>query len=102
MTTNGTLVTPERARRLKALDVQVTLSLDGCRAAHEATRPQRGGRSSFDDVVAGGHNLLAAGLGLQVIAVVAPENVRWLGESVRFLAELGAKEIILNPAFECA
>lgn len=102
VTTNGTLVTAERARRMKELDVQVTLSLDGCRAAHEATRPQRGGRSSFDDVVAGAQQMLAAGLGLQVIAVVAPENVRWLGESVRFLAGLGAKEIILNPAFECA
>lgn len=102
VTTNGTLVTPERARRLKALGVQVTLSLDGCRAAHEATRPQRGGRSSFDDVLAGAENLRAAGLGLQVIAVVAPENVRWLGESVRFLAGLGATEVILNPAFECA
>jgi uncharacterized protein len=102
VTTNGTLVTPARARRLKALDVQVTLSLDGCRAAHEATRPQRGGRSSFDDVIAGARNMVDAGLGLQIIAVVAPENVGWLGESVRFLAELGAREIILNPAFECA
>ena len=102
VTTNGTLVTAERARRLAALGVQVTLSLDGCREAHEATRPQRGGRSSFDDVLAGAHHMLAAGLPLQIIAVVSPDNVRWLGESVRFLADLGAKEIILNPAFECA
>jgi hypothetical protein len=32
--------------------------------------------------------------------VVAPENVRWLGESVRFLVGLGARQIILNPCFE--
>jgi uncharacterized protein len=100
VTTNGTLITPERARRMRELGVEVTLSLDGDRGAHEATRPQRGGRSSFDDVVAGARNLLDAGGALDVIAVVAPQNVRRLGESVGFLVELGARQVILNPCFE--
>ena len=100
VTTNGTLITPERAARMKALGVEVTLSLDGTRDAHDATRPQRGGRSSFDDVLRGARNLLDAGGPLDVIAVVAPQNVRWLGESVRFLTELGARQVILNPCFE--
>lgn len=100
VTTNGTLITPERAARMKELGVEVTLSLDGTREAHEATRPQRGGRSSFDDVLRGARHLLDAGGGLDVIAVVAPQNVRQLGESVRFLTALGARQLILNPCFE--
>ncbi len=100
VTTNGTLVTRERAEKLRELGVDVTLSLDGCRAAHEATRPQKGGRSSFDDVVAGAEHLKAAGHALEIIAVVSPQNVAWLGESVRFLVDLGARNVILNPCFE--
>ncbi len=102
VTTNGTLIDDAVAARLRELGVQVTLSIDGCREAHEATRPQRGGRSSFDDVLRGAEAMKRAGLPLRVIAVVSPENVRWLGESVRFLAAQGATEIILNPAFEGA
>ena len=100
VTTNGTLVTKARAEKLRELGVEVTLSLDGSRSAHDATRPQKGGRSSFDDVVAGAEALKAAGLPLEVIAVVAPQNVAWLGESVRFLVDLGARNVILNPCFE--
>lgn len=100
VTTNGTLITPERAAVLRALEVEVTLSLDGVREAHDATRPQRGGRSSFDDVVRGARCLLDAGGALDVIAVVAPANVEHLGASVGFLAELGARQVILNPCFE--
>ncbi len=102
VTTNGTLLTAARLEVLSSLGVQVTLSLDGAREAHEATRPTRGGQSSFDAAVRGAQLLLAAGLPLDVIAVVAPGNVKWLGETVRFLADLGARQIVLNPCFEQA
>jgi uncharacterized protein len=100
VTTNGTLLTKERAEKLRELGVEVTLSLDGTREAHEATRPQKGGRSSFDDVLAGAEHLKAAGHPLDVIAVVAPANVQYLGASVRFLVDLGATNVVLNPCFE--
>jgi uncharacterized protein len=102
VTTNGTLLTAARAARLAALGVELTLSLDGVREAHEATRPQRGGQSSFDAVVNAARTVLGAGMPLEVIAVVAPDNVRHLGASVRFLAELGARYVSLNPCFEQA
>jgi len=100
VTTNGTLVTRQRAETMKALGFDVTLSLDGGRAAHEATRPQKGGRSSFDDVVAGAEHLKAAGHALEIIAVVAPQNVQYLGDTARFLVDLGARNVIFNPCFE--
>ncbi|MBL8604073.1 MAG: radical SAM protein [Myxococcales bacterium] len=100
VTTNGTLVTAERARRLRELEFEVTLSLDGTREAHDATRPQRGGQSSYEAVLRGARHLIEAGHPLEVIAVVAPGNVRQLGASVASLADLGAKQIILNPCYE--
>lgn len=100
VTTNGTLITRERAEKLKELGVEVTLSLDGDRAAHDATRPQKGGRSSFDDVIAGAEHLKAAGHPLEVIAVVAPANVQHLGATARFLVDLGARNVVFNPCFE--
>lgn len=100
LTTNGTLLTAERAHTLAALGVEVTLSLDGVREAHEATRPRRTGRSSFDATLRAAQRILEAGMPLEVIAVVATGNVRYLGQSVRFLADLGARQITLNPCFE--
>jgi len=100
VTTNGTLLTPERARRLCALNVEVALSIDGTRAAHDATRPKRGGQSSYDATVKAARMLRETGHSLIVIAVVAPANVRELGASVRTLVALGADRILLNPCFE--
>jgi uncharacterized protein len=100
VTTNGTLLTSERVEVLRELGVRITLSIDGTREAHEATRPTRNGRSSFDAAMRGAKAILDAGLALEVIAVVAPANVRHLGATVRFLAELGAQQIVLNPCFE--
>jgi uncharacterized protein len=100
VTTNGTLLTRERVEVLRELGVRITLSIDGNREAHDATRPTRNGRSSFDATVRGARGLIDAGLPLEVIAVVAPANVRHLGETVRVLGELGARQIVLNPCFE--
>ena len=100
VTTNGTLLTIARARELSLLGVRTTLSLDGDRAAHEATRPRRGGGSSFDAVLRGAEALRAAGLPLEIVAVVAPENVAHLGASVAFLARLGADRITLGWCYE--
>jgi len=100
VTTNGTLLTQERAKKLAELGVEVTLSLDGVREAHDATRPQRGGQSSYDAVMRGAKAIKDAGMPLDVIAVVAPGNVRYLGETVKLLVEMQCRQIILNPCFE--
>jgi uncharacterized protein len=99
VTTNAALVDQERAAFLAAHGFYVAVSLDGVRAAHEATRPTRGGRSSFDAVVAGLDRLLASGCNVETISVVDPANVGWLGDSVRFLVERGVRRLTLNPNF---
>jgi uncharacterized protein len=99
VTTNGTTLTDERVRWLVERDFFIGLSIDGVRAAHDATRPTSGGKPSFDQVVRGLDLLLAHDAWLETISVVDPGNVRWLGESVRFLAERGVGRIALNPNF---
>ncbi len=99
VTTNGTLLDDERVRFLVERGFFVGLSIDGVRAAHDATRPTRGGQPSFDAVSRGLDLLLAHGAWFETISVVDPANVRLLGESVRWLAERGVGRISLNPNF---
>lgn len=99
VTTNGTRLDRDKVRFLVERGFFVGLSIDGDRAAHEATRPTRGGRSSFDAVLRGLDLLLAEGAWLETISVVDPANVCRLGESVRFLVGHGVERIALNPNF---
>ena len=102
VTTNGTLVTADRARELAQRRYRVAVSLDGTREAHEAGRPARGGRSSFDAALAGARRLGEVGASLEIIAVTSPSNVRHLGASVAFLADLPIERLTLNPCYEAA
>jgi uncharacterized protein len=99
VTTNGALVDAERARFFVENELFVALSIDGVRAAHEATRPTRGGKSSFDAVVRGLDRLVDAGARLMTISVVDPRNVHLLGESARFIASRGVRRLVFNPNY---
>jgi len=101
VTTNGTLVDDARADFLVDHGFFVGVSIDGVRAAHDATRPTRGGGSSFDAVVAGLDRLVARGAWLETISVVDPANVEFLAQSLRFLVERGVERLALNPNFGC-
>lgn len=96
--TNATLMTPDVLDMLVREQVQVAVSLDGCRAAHEATRPYASGASSFEAVVDNLRALLRRvppGT-VTVQCVVDPANVRFLPESLDFLLGLGVVDIRLN------
>jgi uncharacterized protein len=100
VTTNGTLLTEDRARALDALGVYIGLSIDGIREAHDLGRPKMGGGSSFDEVYRGLEVLIRRGTPFETISVVTPTNVRFLGESVRWLLEVGVPRVGLNPCYE--
>ncbi len=102
VTTNGTLLDDALVAELKSLDIVTTLSLDGTREAHEATRPRSGGQSSYDAALRGLAALRGIGWLSDVVAVTAPANVEHLAASVAALREAGATRIHLNPAFDAA
>jgi uncharacterized protein len=61
-----------------------------------------GGGSSFDEVDRGLKLLLEAGRPFETISVITPQSARFLGESVRWLFEVGVPRVSLNPCYEAA
>jgi len=77
ITTNGTLVTAEDAEFFEEHGFAVTVSLDGPREAHDALRPYKSGRGSFDRIFRNVTALLAEQREMQVSArvTVTPRNL---------------------------
>ncbi len=88
--TNGTLLTPERIARLRALEPRtVGTSLDGGRAAvHDAIRGIPG---ALDATLAGIDDLQAAGLRVSVITTITRRNLYELPAIARLLAGRGIR-----------
>jgi uncharacterized protein len=99
-TTNGTCFTEDRLAFLREQGFFLGLSIDGVKEAHDAGRRFVNGKSSFDAVLRGLRLLMASGIDFETISVVDPTNVRWLGETVRFLIGEGVRRIALNPNFD--
>ena len=77
ITTNGTLLTEADADFFETHGFAVTVSLDGPRAAHDALRPYKNGRGSFDTVMRRLEPLLLRQRRMQVSArvTVTPSNL---------------------------
>ena len=77
ITTNGTLLTEGDAGFFEEFGFAVTVSLDGERSAHDALRPYKGGRGTFDRVMANVEPLLSRQRRMQVSArvTVTPSNL---------------------------
>ncbi|MBU1535510.1 radical SAM protein, partial [Myxococcota bacterium] len=100
VTTNGTLLTRERAQWLKEHDFYPGLSIDGNQAMHDITRPNRGGGSSHAQTVKGLKMLQEFYPDLEVILVPDPRNIMHMTDSIRYLHdELKVKDISINPNF---
>ena len=98
-TTNGTALGREQVEWVVGNGVQVCVSIDGVREAHERGRPLKGGRSSFDAVVKGLRGLVDAGAGPDALMVITPTTVGWLAESVTWLWNEGVDVVRANLDF---
>jgi radical SAM protein with 4Fe4S-binding SPASM domain len=87
--TNATLLTPERARRLKELDcLYVQVSVDGATAkTHDWFR----GRNSFELTCKGIQNAVEAGIHVGVATTVTQHNYQEVPEIINLAEQLGAK-----------
>ncbi len=86
--TNGTLLSPDACRRLKAIECGIGVSLDGLAEANRF-RVFPDGTPSYDAVVQGIRNLGQVGLRCGLTAVVTNVNASGLGQLADFALYLG-------------
>lgn len=98
ITTNGTLIEESDADFFERHGFAVTVSLDGKREVHDRLRPYKGGRGSFDTVMARVAPLLARQRRMQVSArvTVTPSNLA-LRETLDELVRLGFHSVGFSP-----
>ena len=87
MTTNGTLITDEVAKKLKELKLEsVTISLDGLEEMHDWLRNAKG---SFQRVLRAVDALKNAQIPVQITTVVHKKNIHELDDIYALMQELG-------------
>jgi uncharacterized protein len=98
ITTNGTLLTPEDGDFFERHGFALTVSLDGIGAVHDRLRPAKGGRGSYERVIANVQPLLARQKRMQVSArvTVTPSNLG-LRETLDHFVELGFHSVGFSP-----
>jgi len=99
LTTNATLLGRERADYLAGHDFYVGLSIDGNKRMHDRTRRFRNGHSSHARCSRALDFYRGPEARAEVIITVDPDNVEFLGESVRWLSDQDVCSISLNPNF---
>jgi uncharacterized protein len=85
--TNGTLIDDEWARFFKEHGFLVGLSVDGPRDLHDEYRVDKGGKGSFDRVMAGYEKLRAHGVDVNVLCTVHAGNQDHALEVYRFFRD---------------
>jgi uncharacterized protein len=98
ITTNGTLLTPEDAEFFERYGFAVTISLDGVGDIHDRLRPMKGGRGSYDRIIANVKPLLARQRRMQVSArvTVTPANLGLRSVLDHFI-DLGFHSVGFSP-----
>ncbi len=109
LVTNGTLLNEEVLRWIIAEQIHLTVSIDGCRRAHEVTRPFASGESSFDSVAENLERACGAIPEVETLSVIDPLNAAYLDESFTALLNLGGSRLSftfnysgawMEPSFE--
>jgi uncharacterized protein len=98
ITTNGTLITPDDGDYFERHGFAVVVSLDGVGAAHDRQRAFKGGRGTFDRILANVLPLLAGQRRMEVSArvTVTPRNLD-LAHTLDALIGLGFHSVGFSP-----
>ena len=88
LATNGTMLTPEAARRLKEVGIRrISVSIDGASAGtHDAFRRQQG---AFDAALAGIENSKAAGIPFQINTSITRHNLAEVPDILDLAVRIG-------------
>ncbi|OGL84707.1 hypothetical protein A3J36_02565 [Candidatus Uhrbacteria bacterium RIFCSPLOWO2_02_FULL_54_37] len=96
LNSNGTTITPERARMLKELGIRaVAISLDGDEIAN-SPRVFKGGQASFSKVIQGFQNCVDAGIDTGISCTLSEESLARFDETLDFLLKSGVKSLGFN------
>lgn len=82
---NGTLLTHDIAKEMRALNLNLMISLDGLGRFHDAHRPYAGGRGSFTDVQEGITIAQANNLNTMISITISGSSAGGLGDVVRWV-----------------
>lgn len=85
--TNGTLLKPEIAESIRALGLELMISLDGIGEYHDQQRPYAGGHGTFEDVQRAVHTALEIGLMPHISITVSGQNVAGLPQLLSWVLE---------------
>jgi uncharacterized protein len=101
--TNATLIDEEWAAFFKENGFLVGVSIDGPKGVHDAYRVDKGGKGSFDRVIAGLAHLRDAGVEWNALTTIHAANQKHGREIYRFLRdECGARYMQFIPIVERA
>lgn len=98
--TNAYSLTPAIIEFLKKHAFKVRVSVDGSKETHDRFRVNRGGKGSYDKVVAGIRQLQAAGINPFAVCVVHRSNVDQIIEMYEAMAALEVASIRFLPVFK--
>lgn len=98
--TNGTLLDDAWGAFFKREAFLVGVSLDGPKAMNDVSRPDKHGRSSYDDTVRGISALARHAVDFNVLVTVSSANVQHPVDIYRHLKSIGAHFIQFNPVVE--
>jgi uncharacterized protein len=99
-TVNGTLLDDETLDYFSKEKFHLVVSLDGSRQAHDATRRDLQGRSSYDRIATNLKNALKTIPSTETISVIDVSNVDYLSESFDALLDLGVKNLNFSFNYE--
>ncbi len=100
LTTNGTLLTDQRLDLVERYGFNLTVSIDGVREAHDASRVLPDGSGSWDRVIAGLERAVSRFDQVNTISVIHPGNLEWLPASFDLIASLGIRRISFSLDYD--
>ena len=98
--TNGTLLNDEWCAFFKQHNFLVGLSIDGPRELHDRYRIDKGGKGTFDKVVAAAQLLQKNGVEFNTLTVINRANAKKPREVYRFLKDIGSGFMQFIPLVE--
>lgn len=95
--TNGLIINQAWCDFFKEHNFLIGVSIDGPQELHDRCRLDRGGRGTFDKVVAAIALLQRNGIEFNTLTVVHPHNVAYGAKIYQFLKELGSTQLQFIP-----